>query len=120
MNNVGIKLKPESCFAIRSNGKSGGLAMSWAQDIKVDNTSFSSHRIDAEVEVKNEKYVRCTGVYGHPKEIQKKYTWTLLCWLAGFLPLYGFALVILMKYCTWKRKIKEMTKMLIGLIILER
>lgn len=69
MNNVGIKLKPESCFAISSNSKSGGLAMSWAQDIKVDNTSFSSHHIDTEVEVENEKYMRCTGVYGHPEVI---------------------------------------------------
>ena len=71
MNNVGIKLKPESCFAISSNSKSGGLAMSCAQDIKVDNTSFSSHHIDAKVKVGNEKYEMHRGVWtsrGDPKK----------------------------------------------------
>lgn len=83
MNNVGKKLKLESCFTVSRNGKSGGLAMLWSQDIKVDIASFSDHHIDAEVEVENGKHMRCTGVYGHPKASQKKHTWTLLRWLAG-------------------------------------
>lgn len=67
MNNVGKKLKLESCFAVSSKSKSGGLAMLWSQDIKVDIASFSDHHIDAEVEVENGKHMRCIGVYGHPE-----------------------------------------------------
>lgn len=67
MNNVGKKMKLESCFDVSSKGKSGGLAMLWSQDIKVDIASFSDHHIDAEVEVENGKHMRCTGVYGHPE-----------------------------------------------------
>lgn len=83
MNNVGKKMKLESCFDVSSKGKSGGLAMLWSQDIKVDIASFSDHHIDAEVEVENGKHMRCTGVYRHPEASQKKHTWTLLRRLVG-------------------------------------
>lgn len=72
MNNVRKKLKLESCFAISSDGRSGGLAMLWARDVKVNITSFSSHHINAEIEMENGKHIRCTRVYGHPEVSKKK------------------------------------------------
>lgn len=104
MNNVGKKLKLESCFAVSSNGKSGGLAMLWSQDINVDIASFSDHHIDVEVEVENGKHMRCTWVYGHPEASQEKYTWTLLRRLAGLSLPCGFVLETSIRYCTCMKK----------------
>ncbi|KAL9460747.1 hypothetical protein AB3S75_003870 [Citrus x aurantiifolia] len=83
MNNVGLKLNFKNCFAVSSNGKSGGLALLWDSDIRVSISSFSNHHIDAEVDNEDGNHMRCTGVYGHPEKSQKKYTWTLLRRLAG-------------------------------------
>lgn len=83
MRKVGKLLKFDGCFAVSSKGRSGGIAMMWNSEISVNITSFSSHHIDAEVQTERGKWVRCTGIYGHPEADQKRHTWTLLRRLAG-------------------------------------
>lgn len=55
----------------------------WNSEINVNITSFSSHRIDAEVQTEHGKWMRCIGIYGNPETAQKRHTWTLLRRLAG-------------------------------------
>ena len=106
MNNVGRKLNFGNYFAVSSKGKSGGITMLWAHDIKVDITSYSSHHIDAEVEVENGKHMRCTGVYGHQEVSQKSTHGLYFASFQVYLHLHGFTLVILIKYCIWEKKME--------------
>lgn len=60
MDKVGKKLKMENYFIVSSTGQSGGLAMLWNSETKVNITSFSNHHIDAEVKTETGKHMRCT------------------------------------------------------------
>ena len=37
----------QHCFAVSSNGKGGGLAMMWSENVTIDIKSYSKHYIDA-------------------------------------------------------------------------
>ena len=80
---VRYKLKFESCFAVDSTGRRGGLAMFWNSDICMQIKFFNMHHIDAELYMENKKQMRCTRMYGHPEMQQKKHTWTLFKRLTG-------------------------------------
>lgn len=56
MRVTGKKLNFESCFAVSSRGKSGGLALLWSSEVVVDIKSYSSHHIDALIHSENGSY----------------------------------------------------------------
>ena len=56
MQVTGKKLNFESCFAVSSRGKSGGLALLWSSEVVVDIKSYSSHHIDALIHSENGSY----------------------------------------------------------------
>lgn len=74
MNKVGKKLKMKNCFVVSTTSKSGGLAMLWNSETKVNIISFSNHHIDVEVEIETGKQMRCTRVYEHSETSKKKNT----------------------------------------------
>lgn len=69
MTNVGKKLKIDNCFTVSSNGKSEGLTMLWNFETKVNITSFNSHHINAKLEIKDGKQIRCTTYMDFIKKI---------------------------------------------------
>ena len=40
----------KGCFGVRAEGRRGGLAMLWKEDISMNQLSFSAHHIDMEME----------------------------------------------------------------------
>ena len=81
-------------------GRSGGLAMLWSRDIKVEIQSYSGSYIDAFVTDPESAFQwRITGFYGNPKTHQRKESWDLLKSLSQSINCPGYALVILMKLC---------------------
>ena len=71
-------LRFQNCFAVSRDGLGGGLAMMWTLEINVEIKSYSKHHVDVVVYNETGSNWRCTGVYGHPKSDQKKFTWELL------------------------------------------
>ena len=60
-------------------GKSGGLAMLWSRDIKVEVKGYSGNYIDAVVtELESGFKWRITGFYGNPETHRRKESWDLL------------------------------------------
>ena len=55
MNTIRNKLNFDSCFAVDSNGKGGGLAMLRNFEICVQIKSFNKHHIDAELQMASRK-----------------------------------------------------------------
>ena len=60
-------------------GRSGGLAMLWSRDIKVEVQGYSRSFIDAFVTDPKSGFQWCiTGFYRNPKTHQRKESWDLL------------------------------------------
>ncbi|KAA3485063.1 reverse transcriptase [Gossypium australe] len=55
----------EGCLVVRSEGKSGGLAMMWKEGTKVSIQSYSKFHVDSLVGMDEGKELRFTGFYGH-------------------------------------------------------
>ncbi|KAH9770133.1 hypothetical protein KPL71_012275 [Citrus sinensis] len=83
MSNMGKSLGFDNCFSVGRNRMGGGLALLWNYESDISIISYSNHHIDVVVSEVNRKKWRCTGIYGHPKSMQKRHTWTLLRRLAG-------------------------------------
>lgn len=66
-------------FLVDAIGKSGGLALLWKKDIKVNITSYSSNCINFYVEADGGGVLwRASGIYGWPEGVNKHLTWKLL------------------------------------------
>ena len=64
-------------------GRSGGLAMLWDRDVKVEVQSYSGYFIDAFVIDSDSGFQwRITGFYGNPKTHRRKESWDLLKYLS--------------------------------------
>ena len=64
---------------IPSVGRSGGLAMLWSRDIKVEVQGYSGNYIDAVVtDLELGFKWRITGFYGNPETYCRKESWDLL------------------------------------------
>ena len=64
---------------VPSVGRSGGLAMLWSRDIKVEVKGYSGNYIDAVVtELESGFKWRITGFYGNPETHRRKESWDLL------------------------------------------
>ncbi|XP_075660563.1 uncharacterized protein LOC142630448 [Castanea sativa] len=63
---------------IPSYGRSGGLALLWKKEIKVDVQSYSERHVDAIIFEDSGFKWRITGFYGNPKSHRRKESWELL------------------------------------------
>ena len=59
-------------------GKSGGLALFWKKEIRLELHNYSRYHIDAEVIEKDGFKWRFTGIYGEPSTDRRKVTWRLV------------------------------------------
>ncbi|KAL3839206.1 hypothetical protein ACJIZ3_023797 [Penstemon smallii] len=67
-----------------ARGKSGGLALLWRKEVRVELQSFSENHIDAYVFMENDHVGwRLTGFYGEPDATKRKKSWNLLRRLAS-------------------------------------
>ena len=53
------------CFAINSDGLSGGIGLFWSKDVEVTLDNFNKSHIDVKVK-QNNKIWRFTSFYGEP------------------------------------------------------
>ncbi|KAL9688574.1 hypothetical protein QQ045_032997 [Rhodiola kirilowii] len=73
---IRCRLGYKGCFAVRSRGKSGGLAILWSEDVEVILQSYSYQHID--VKVKGELEFWLTLFYGNPRVQDRYIGWELL------------------------------------------
>jgi hypothetical protein len=80
MESLRIPLGFAGCFAVNSNGLSGGLALFWSADYEADVIFFSFGHIDAMVRKKdqNSSEWRFTGFYGAPRAENRYHSWRFL------------------------------------------
>lgn len=73
------------CFAVNSEGLSGGIGLFWLDDFDVDVKNFSTGHIDAMVRKKgqNSDEWRFTGFYGAPRAENRHHSWRFLRTLNG-------------------------------------
>ncbi|KAK6163315.1 hypothetical protein DH2020_000179 [Rehmannia glutinosa] len=63
--------------------QTGGLALLWKKDIRVDIQTYSRNHIDAIIFKDSESQPwRLTGCYGEPIPTRRHHTWSLLHWLS--------------------------------------
>ncbi|CAM8993770.1 unnamed protein product [Rhodiola kirilowii] len=70
------KLGFKGCFAVRSSGKAGGLAVLWSDDVEVELQSYSNQHIDIWIKGDNEFFL--TLLYGNPRSQDRHQGWELL------------------------------------------
>lgn len=68
----------DSCFAVNSSGRSGGLGLFWNNEIKLEILSYSHYHIDAKVEGLGTNVWRLTLVYGEAQVTERFKTWDTL------------------------------------------
>ncbi|KAH1114948.1 hypothetical protein J1N35_008326, partial [Gossypium stocksii] len=68
----------DGCLAIKSVGKSGGLAMLWKDGIKVDIQNYSRHHIDSVIQLKDQRSFRFTKFYRYSDLNQRNDSWNML------------------------------------------
>jgi hypothetical protein len=61
-----------------NQGKGGGLALFWSEEINVNIVSFGNHHIDVRIFNTDGLTWRCTFVYGKPKAQKRHEMWTFL------------------------------------------
>jgi len=67
-----------NAFAVSSSGRSGGLAIFWNSDIKIDILPYSQYHIDAIIHEERCEPWRLTCVYGEAQTSERFKTWDLL------------------------------------------
>ncbi|CAM8965691.1 unnamed protein product [Rhodiola kirilowii] len=70
------KLGFRGCFAVGSQGRSGGLALLWSDDVEVNLVSYSASHIDVKVGCSADFFL--TLFYGSPKVQERRESWELL------------------------------------------
>nr|POF02450.1 hypothetical protein CFP56_28059 [Quercus suber] len=76
---------------VPSQGKSGGLALFWSKDVKLEIKSYSQNHIDAIISEQDSNFTwRFTGFYGHPESHLRNDSWKLLSYLNNQLSLPWF------------------------------
>ena len=65
------------CFAVDSDGLSGGVGLFWTSDVVVDLQNYSLSHIDVKV-TKGCKSWRFTGFYGEPRTEQRHQSWRFM------------------------------------------
>ena len=82
MEKIKFKLGFSNGLLVPSQGKSGGLALLWSKDVKLEIKSYSQHHINATITEHESNYTwRFTGFYSHSESHTRKESWKLLFYL---------------------------------------
>lgn len=73
----------DNCYAVLSEGHSGGLAMYWNNPLVLDLQSFSKNHIDMKVVDGDEDPWRLTCIYGEGNRALRHRTWQLMSLLCA-------------------------------------
>jgi hypothetical protein len=78
VENLANTLGYDNAFAVSSTGRSGGLAIFWNNEIKIELLPYSQYHIDAIVSPASEESWRLTCVYGEAQVRERHKTWDML------------------------------------------
>lgn len=78
MESIQVLLGFNSLFVVPSHGRSGGLAMLWKAEMRLEIQNYSRYHIDSVVVENDGKEWRLTGFYGHPEHHKRAESWLLL------------------------------------------
>ena len=78
MRNLMWSLGFSGCFAVSSEGRSGGLALFWVKECVVSLEHYSMNIIDVLINLEDGSVWKSTFVYGEPKTKQRYQFWDLL------------------------------------------
>lgn len=82
MINLKYRLGFQNCFAVGCEGRSGGIALFWQEDLVFNLNSFSQNHIDVPIYFNGKQWC-LSGFYGHPEEENRGLSWDILRWLRG-------------------------------------
>ncbi|GLU22891.1 hypothetical protein SLE2022_389310 [Rubroshorea leprosula] len=68
----------QHCFTVERNGRNGGLAMMWDQQLQLHLQSYSANHIDMEVVGVVQDKWHFTGFYGFPERQNRRKSWALI------------------------------------------
>jgi exonuclease III len=80
------KLGFQNVFGVDSCGKSGGLALFWQGEVKLEIQNYSWRHINAIVSGEGSTPWKLSGFYGHPDVRKRREAWGLMRTLATFQP----------------------------------
>lgn len=76
MERAKYKLGNSNGLIVPSRGQSGGLALLWSGDTKLEIKSYLNHHINAIITKPENGFTkRYTGFYGHPETHLKEESW---------------------------------------------
>jgi exonuclease III len=79
VENLRYRIGMKHCYQVSGDGKGGGIALYWTEDVTVDFLSFSKRHIDVHVSGGPYDHMwRATFVYGEPKPGDRHLMWTKL------------------------------------------
>ncbi|KAL8090281.1 hypothetical protein AgCh_039666 [Apium graveolens] len=78
MEKIQRLLNYEGMVVVEAQGRSGGMALLWKEEDKVNLRSFSNNHIDIETTTLGRGSWRFTGFYGEPNRANRRKTWELL------------------------------------------
>ncbi|KAL8474361.1 hypothetical protein ACS0TY_030994 [Phlomoides rotata] len=81
LEDVRLSLNFPNCFTVACNGRSGGLALLWNNNVACSLLSYSMNHIDMEV-MEGTVISRITGYYGFSERNRRHMSWSLLKQLA--------------------------------------
>jgi hypothetical protein len=76
VENLKFRLGMKGCFQAKREGKGGGIALYWMEEVTIDLLSFSNRHIDVQVSGGPYDHMwRGTFVYGEPKASDRHKMW---------------------------------------------
>lgn len=79
VENLRFRIGMKHCFQAKDDGKGGGIALYWSDDITVDLLSFNSHYIDVHISGGPYDHMwRGTFIYGEAKASDRHHMWSKL------------------------------------------
>jgi hypothetical protein len=79
MESIREALKYDACLAIDVEGRSGGLAVMWKNNINCRVINFSRNFVNMLIEGEGMGQWRLTCYYGYPERGRRRQAWNLLC-----------------------------------------
>ncbi|KAB2021692.1 hypothetical protein ES319_D07G157900v1, partial [Gossypium barbadense] len=75
---VQTRCRMQNGLVVNSDGRSGGLALMWKDELDVTIKSYSKHHIDSIVKLGCTKTIRVMGYYGHANPSERNSSWNML------------------------------------------
>jgi len=102
VENLRYTLGFDSCFEVKSSGRSGGLGLFWKNDVHVSVQKYSNYHIDTIVSEHGKEPWRMSFIYGGPKRSLRHRTWDIMKQMRSDTDYLGYVLVISMKFLEGK------------------